>query len=164
LTVIAAPGLLLLFPLDCACGGGARRGGGGEEAIGSSEVVSSGKVSLLESSATRRRGRCRQGGLGFLPSRRVPHRGMVALSKRSSRFIVLSVISACAAKVVNLNMKVSKYSRSPMRRFLQGTSLRLLVRVIVGVARAWNIDSRYSSSNSRYGSELAHSCPVLVML
>jgi len=134
-----------------------------EEGVGSSEVVSSGKVSLLESSASRRRGRCRQGGLGFLPSRRVLHRGFVALSKRSSRFIVLSAISACAAKVVNFNMKVSKYSRSPMRRFLQGTSLRLLVRVIVGVARAWNISSavEYSSSNSRCGSELAHSCPFL---
>jgi hypothetical protein len=46
LPLIAVPGLLLLFPHDCVCGGGAR--GGGRLVRGSGEVGLSEKVSLSE--------------------------------------------------------------------------------------------------------------------
>ncbi len=64
LPAIAVPGLLLLFPLDCACTDVARGGGGRlirGRFVGEGELVREGRAS-----APRRRGRCRQGGVWVL--------------------------------------------------------------------------------------------------
>ena len=66
LSAIAVPGLLLLFSLDCACGGGARVGG---------RLVWEDRAST-----SRRRGWCRPEGFWVLamPSRRVPSRQVLS--------------------------------------------------------------------------------------
>ena len=82
----AVPGLLLLFPLGCACGGDARGG----RLVGERKLVREGRPS-----ASRRRGKCRHRGLKvsrFLPSRRVLGRAVMVCAIRtvpSSRVRVL---------------------------------------------------------------------------
>ncbi len=66
---IAVPRLLFLFPFDCACGGGARVGGRlvGRSGLARDRLVGEGMlVRESRASDSRRRGRCRQGGLWVL--------------------------------------------------------------------------------------------------
>src|SRR6266480_2994120 len=106
LPAIAVPGLLLLFPLDCACTDVARGGGGRlirGRFVGEGELVREGRAS-----APRRRGRCRQGGVWVLaikagsrschqgrfsvaPSRRVLGRAI----KAGSRFAIKADSRSC---------------------------------------------------------------------
>ena len=129
LPAIAVPGLLLLFPLDCACGRGSRGGGGRlirGRLVREGELVREDRAMLLAVEA----GAVKEGS-GFLPSKRSPSRAIKSCA------IKACAIEPCAIKAYAIKAGAVKASsgscyqgRCGFLKQINGESTSLLLQIL----------------------------------